>query len=357
MAVDSPTRISGDTVDSIKNAVRPIKLSGRTPARNTVNGERFGASAAVCSVIIYLVAVLAGSQSYDSFRRHAADPLPAQADVLMAGSSVIAVPLIVHEYPNKDVRIVLDRLAVMRTPKAEHFLAALGVPKLMVYNGSAIGQSIEETEQFVQGIIGLQKHPRLLILWVAPVSVVVRKPAQIAYKEPTLVEKVDSHLMKLWREHRDAPVYIQMVLSHYTCWLYSKLGLGYGSRAAYYQGCQNFYQELYRGVISKQKLETFARILKICKDHAIKTMVVSTPLAPSNRSLFPPGLYDQYHRAMNEIVQNSRDNARKGEAFIDLGRSAEYQEGSDFRDPAHCNENGCEKMLRAIAPQLCKEFR
>jgi hypothetical protein len=49
---------------------------------------------------------------------------------------------------------------------------------------------------------------------------------------------------------------------------------------------------------------------------------------------------------MLEIVQNNQSE------FVDFGESPDFIESSDFQDQAHCNANGCEKLLRALAPLL-----
>lgn len=355
MALSAPTVVSENAADSLNNAVRPIKLSEPLPVKHTVHPTSFAASAAICAVVVYLSAVFAGSQYFDKLRSHATDPLPKHADVLMVGSSVIAVPLIAHEFPNTDIRLMLDRFTIMRVPKAERFLSSLGVRKLAVYNGAAIGQNIEETEAFVQGIIERHKYPRLVIVWVAPGLFLSKKPLP-QHKAPNPIEKFDRLLLKIWREHREIPDYIQMRLSHITFWLYGKLNLGYEDRSKHYQRVQEFYKERYSGELAKWKVQAFARMLEACKSHSIKTMVVSAPLSASNLSLIPSGFYDKYHRMITEIVQGGQAGQSEGDGFIDLGQSAEYVENADFRDPAHCNEKGCEKMLRAIAPQLCREL-
>jgi hypothetical protein len=356
MLLESPSAASSrtsSTLDSIENCVRVVGKAGKKSGRPLVWQNSFAASAAICAIIVYLSAVLAGSQSYYKLRKYTASPLPNNFDVLMAGSSVIAVPLIRYEYPKRDICLVLDRSPILETRKAERFFSALGATHLVVYNGSALGQNILETEQFVRGVIALHKRPRLLVLWVVPGSFLL-DPTHI-HKRDDPFSELNKRFATFWLTAHEGADYVQMRLAHLTTHLYSRLNVPEQSRAGIKQKIQDHYRnEYYFGKLQKTKLEALTDILKICHYHSIKTLVVSAPLSVSNRSMMGPGVYDRYHRTISEIVHKCQDNrtSEQDDAFIDLGQSPEFIEESDFRDPAHCNENGCPKMLRAIAPHL-----
>jgi hypothetical protein len=347
--------VIGNTVRTVDAKERVEALAPARPARSLFAPARI--SSAICAVILYFVIAAGGGQFCCNVGAFTAASLPPATDVLMAGSSVIALPLMAYEFPNSDIYQMLDGIGVIEAPKTERLISTFGTAKLSVYNSSNIGQSIEETAQIVQQLIAQRKDLRLLVLWVAPISVIADpvppKTAQsaITVLKVTIKKPIEEFLRNCGEIHS----FTQMRLSHLVSSWYGTLHLGGNSSGFYWNKVQKHYQDVYsRRILSSEKLKVFADILSLCQSHSIKTIVVSTPLSASNRALMLPGFYDRYRRTMREVVQqNSGDRSlAQVDSFIDLGQSPDFAESSDFQDSAHCNAVGAAKMLRIISPRM-----
>jgi hypothetical protein len=309
-------------------------------------------SVSLCAVVTYLCFALLCSQIYTKLSGRAADALPTNVDVLVVGSSVIAVPLMKYEFPRTNATVLVDRSPILETKNFEKLMASFGAPNLAIYNASAVGQGVAETEKFVKDFLGLNKHPRVVALFVAPVYVVGEDQPETS-KNSFLPEDIDQQLSGLQHDFEAFHSRVQSKVALWTSSIYVSLHLKEPHKT-YWKRFQSRYTHVYKHKLNAKNLAALARILNMLKSHSIKTLVVSTPLSNSNRQLMSAFKYSEYDRAVRDIVCGSLggDSLKDGEGFVDLGESPKFIEGSDFQDGAHCNPKGGKKILTEIAPRL-----
>ena len=97
----------------IENCVRVLGSARSLRGRSSIEHESVTVSVAISAVIIYLCIILVGSQLYNKFCGRAADALPNNVDVLVAGSSVVASPLMQYEFPGKNSTLLADRSPIL----------------------------------------------------------------------------------------------------------------------------------------------------------------------------------------------------------------------------------------------------
>jgi hypothetical protein len=112
------------------------------------------------------------------------------------------------------------------------------------------------------------------------------------------------------------------------------------------------YRSGYANPFGDERFQALSNIVSICKTRNIKVIVVSTPLAPSNRKLMSLGLYSVYTSKVRTAVG-------KETPIIDLGMAESFKilEPQDFDDPAHCNERGMAKIIATISKPIASLLR
>jgi hypothetical protein len=343
-----------ELTEMIAEAVQPMSVSKASLLHFGSRNNRIY-SAAVVALSVYACCCSIGAWAYSNYCQRAARALPVKCDVLMAGSSVINTPLMYYEFPGKDCSILSDRFPVLETPRLERLLSHHGASDLTVFDGASFGQSIEETEDFIRGVVSLNKHPRLVVLFVAPLVTLGGHNPQYYGLLPSKV----AHSLQLWQrsfEEFHYRVAIQIKLMTY--FLYGSTTLP-EPRSTHWQRVDANYKRSYRSNLNAEKVGSIRRIVDMCSEHSIPTIVVSTPLAPSNRALLSTFSYAYYHQAIQELFTPAKveSTASRNVTFVDLGEDARFIQGADFDDGIHLNGEGGKKMFDLLAPTIVGALR
>jgi hypothetical protein len=338
----------------VDQAVQPLQLSDARLAHFPSRKKRIRISIGVAALIAYACCWLAGSWAYSNYSQIAARSLPAKCDVLMAGSSVINAPLMMFEFPGKDCSLLADRRPVVETRRLEWLLSNHGA-HLRVFGGAAFGQSIEETADFVHGVTSLNKRPRLLLLFVAPI--VILGSHNIKYYGLLPPDVVQS--LQLWqRRFEEFHLRLIIKIKLLAAFVYGRTTLP-ERRSVRWQRVEDSYKRFYRSDLSTDRLESVRRIVNMCRDHSIPLVVVSTPLDPSNRANLSQFSYADYHQALQELFTPAKgeSGAPRNVRFVDLGEDARFLQKEDFDDGAHLNAKGGKKMFELLAPIIVDTVR
>lgn len=88
------------------------------------------------------------------------------------------------------------------------------------------------------------------------------------------------------------------------------------------------------------------RLLDVCQSRGIKVVVLNMPLSNDNRSLLPPGFYNQFRQKVASLSQ------RPGVRFIDLAANVAEFGAGDYWDTCHLEHGGGYKMLNHLLPAM-----
>ena len=273
--------------------------------------------------------------------------MPVNPDVFCIGSSVIALPLCFCDHPGKSALAYLQLHPMDRSSSIEQVLSALGVGSVSVWTAAGLGQSLEESADFVDKYLVGDKRPRVLVFWVAPGSfapehidseTLCSKKLAWFLPDRTLFDP-GSNLLQLFRWRSKAQGKCRL----WTDYLYQRLHL-IEPEWRRWERFQMAYAIKYSHKISSNRLATLKRVLDICDKRSISVLLVSTPLADQNRRLLKLFSYSDYAKVIAETVQ---DRA----SIIDFGQSSEFS-SRDFFDGAHCNSSGGMKMIHMVTPKL-----
>jgi len=288
--------------------------------------------------------------------RNAADDLPNQCDVVLVGSSLIAAPLQKYEFSTRKTQeseLPFHLTPTYRAIRAEKVLAASGAGELTVYNSAAIGQDIGSTEKLVSRLIELKKRPRLIVLFIAPLVMVGKDHSNASIQQDISVLQLRFH--DFCNEQRLAMVaWSEAIYKAFSQQKYFSVREP-GDSDIGWKLDEAKSKEKYRRRVGKPKLMIMTHILNLCREHSIQALIVSTPVAPRNRALFSGFTYESYlHSIKHAMAAGGVTNC--DESLVDLGQSSDFIESTDFQNGTHCNANGCEKMLRAIAPSITRQL-
>lgn len=87
------------------------------------------------------------------------------------------------------------------------------------------------------------------------------------------------------------------------------------------------------------------KLLKLCKERKIKTILVNAPLTEANIGLLPSRLYQSY---CEKLASFGMAGAWK---YVDLSKSRRFAL-ADFTDTVHLNEHGAEKLIDLLLPDM-----
>jgi hypothetical protein len=272
----------------------------------------------------------------------------------MAGSSVINTPLMHLEFPGRDRSLYAEQHPLVEPRRLEWFLSNYGA-HLTIFSGATMGQTIEETEDFVHDVTSLNKHPRLLMLFLAPIIVLGgHNPAYCGLLPPAVLNTIQLSQRRFEEFHFRVAVEIKGL--QYL--VYGKTALP-EPPSVRWQRVERSYKRFYQSPLNTHKLESLRRIVNMCSEHSIPVIVVSTPLAPSNRALLSTFSYADYHQALQQLLNPAKgeSGASRNVRFVDLGTDARFLQTEDFDDGSHLNAKGGKKMFSTLAPTIVDTMR
>lgn len=97
---------------------------------------------------------------------------------------------------------------------------------------------------------------------------------------------------------------------------------------------------------NERKVEMFAEMLRHCREHGVRVVLLDLPNAAVFNQFLPDGVYPHYREAMRRVA------GAEGARFVTLEELGLSFGDADFRDPVHLNYPAGKRLSARLAEQV-----